>query len=87
MKAKSVIKSAVMLAAAAYLARLAVLLAADWVRYDRMRAMSDEGPFSKELPRLTAEALLEERFMVKDYADFFRSAPSELFRYLKTESM
>ena len=87
MKSKSLLKGAIALAIAAYAARLAVLIAADWQRMDRIRAMSDEGPLSQELPRLTSQTISEERETVKDFLQLAWNAPYELARYLRAESM
>jgi len=87
MKAKSLLKGAVALTIAAYAARLAILVAADWQRYNRIRAMSDEPPFSADLPKLAAKTFAEERETVGEFAALAMNAPYEFLRYLRAESM
>lgn len=87
MKSKALLKGAVALAVVAYAARLTILVAADWQRYNRIRAMSDEPPFATQLPKLVQKTLSEEKATIGEWASFATNAPYELFRYLKAESM
>jgi hypothetical protein len=52
-----------------------------------MRAMSDEGPLSKEIPWLMSRTMLEEREFVRELAKLVVKFPVEMARYLKSESM
>ncbi len=87
MKPRTILKGAVALGIAAYLGRLAVLVAADWQRYNRMRAMSDEGPLGPALPRLLGQAMSEEGAALKELSEFAVNAPYEFARYLRIQAM
>lgn len=87
MRPKKMFTTAVALAVAAYVARMGILTAFEWQRENKMRAMSDEGPLSKEFPWLFSRTLLEEREFVRELVRFAVKFPVEMARYLKSESM
>lgn len=87
MRAKKIFTTALAVAIAGYVARMGILTAFEWQRENKMRAMSDEGPLSKELPWLMSRTLLEEREFVRELALLFVKFPVELARYLKSESL
>lgn len=87
MRPKRLFTTALALAAAGYAARIGILTAFEWRRENKMRAMSDEGPLSKEIPWLMSRTLLEEREFVRELGNFVVKFPKEMARYLKAESM
>lgn len=87
MKLGKVVTGALALAALGYVARLVILSAADWQRYDKLRAMSDEGPFAAELPAVAAETARKQGATARELADFVTNAPYEFARYLRAQSL
>lgn len=73
--------------AALYALRMAFRMSQDIGRYNRMLAMSDEGPLSQKMPGLVNDVVREERGMVKEWLNLFTSFPGELARYFRMESM
>ena len=73
--------------AALYAIKIGMRVADDLQRYNRILAMSDEGPLSAKLPDLVREVLREERATVKEWMRFFVSVPNDLSRYFRMESM
>lgn len=75
------------LAVAFYAGRLVLLTAGDWQRINRVRAMSDEGPLSKDVPRLALQTIAEQSVTLNEWGKFFVNAPFEFARYVKAEAM
>jgi hypothetical protein len=72
---------------ALYLAAAGLKASAEIRRYNHMRAISGEGPLSEELPGLAKDILIDEGHALKELGNFMLSAPKDLARYLKIESM
>jgi hypothetical protein len=84
---KRPIWGAVAALAALYIARVTLKTLDDLRRYNHMLAMSNEGTFQQELPELLPMAVKQQRQSLNEWMEFIRSAPRELLRYLKIESM
>ncbi len=80
-----------MTAAAAALAyygiRFAIKAGKEWVRYDKMREMSNEPPVASEIPKIGAEIFSQEQDAAAEFAQFIFKVPLEIARYFKIESM
>lgn len=87
MKRRNLFTTLLMVAAAVYTARKVAKIAAEWIRTDAIRAMSDEGPLMAEMPQLAAEAVYAERDFVVELGKFATKFPIEIVRYVKAESM
>jgi hypothetical protein len=87
MKISKALKILGALALTAWVARKAVVSAAEWQRGDRMREMSNEGPLSRELPRILGESIAAEGPFVGELAKFAMKFPQEVARYIRAESM
>lgn len=87
MRPRKIVTTALALAIAGYMVRMGILTAFEWRREDKMRAMSDEGPLSREIPKLLAQTLIEERVFVRELAMLVMKFPLEMARYLRAESM
>ena len=73
--------------AALYLTRLGFKLAGEWRRYDKILAMSNEGTVAQEFPELMVQIVTQQKQTLKEWKNFLRSAPKDLARYLKIETM
>ena len=87
MKMSKTIKILAGLAAAAWVARKAAMSATEWQRGDRMRAMSDETPLSREIPRLLGLSLAAEGPFFSELAKFATKFPQEVARYIRAKRM
>jgi hypothetical protein len=56
-------------------------------RYDHIRSLSNEGPFTEEAPDVVMQALQRQGETVKEWLSFLQSAPKDAARYLKIEAM
>ena len=72
---------------ALYALRMGVKMAGEVNRYNKILAMSNEGTVSDEIPELTLQILKSERQTVREWMNFMMSAPKDLMRYIKIESM
>lgn len=73
--------------AALYAARMSLKMAGDLRRYNHILSMSNEGTVSQEFPGLMIQVMKQERQTLKEWMNLIRSAPKDLARYLKIESM
>ncbi|HZZ65613.1 MAG TPA: hypothetical protein VFE17_08955 [Candidatus Baltobacteraceae bacterium] len=73
--------------AALYLMRFGFKLAGEWRRYDKMLAMSNEGTVAQEFPELMVQIVTQQKQTLKEWKSFLRTAPKDLMRYLKIETM
>jgi hypothetical protein len=73
--------------AALYAIRAAMKMAHDYRRYNHILSLSNEGTVQEELPELMRQIMKQERQTVKEWMNFMRSAPRDLARYIKIESM
>jgi hypothetical protein len=87
MKLGKILTGALALAALGYVARIVILSAADWQRYDKIREMSNEGPFAAELPAIAAETARKQSATAREFAAFMTHAPYEFARYLRALSL
>lgn len=87
MKPRKLFSRALAIGLAIYAARVALLVADDWQRYDRIRRMSDQPPFGSEIPQLAADTMAAEGATVCEIASFIRSMPFEVMRYLRIQAM
>jgi hypothetical protein len=83
---RKLVKTVVTLVVIGYATKLAIEIAGDWQREDRMRAMSNEEPLINDLPQILAQALVREGAFVRELAAFSVKFPLEVARYLKIES-
>ncbi len=87
MKPKRALGRAILAVVVLYGIKFALKAGGEWVRYDKIRAMSNEPPVATEIPKLAGQAAMEERATLVEIAQFFAKMPIELGRYLKMESM
>jgi hypothetical protein len=73
--------------AALYAARMALKMAEDLRRYNRILSMSNEGTVQEEMPELMMQVMKGERQTVNEWVDFMKSAPKDLARYMRIEAM
>jgi hypothetical protein len=73
--------------AALYAARMALKMAEDVRRYNHILSLSNEGTVQQEFPELMVQVMKSERQTVKEWMNFLMSAPKDLARYLKIESL
>lgn len=72
---------------ALYAVREALKMAGEVRRYNHILSMSNEGTVSQELPELMIMAAKQQKQTAKEWMALMRSAPKDLMRYLKIESM
>ncbi len=70
-----------------YAARMALKMAGDVRRYNHILSLSNEGTVQQELPELMLQVMKRERQTVKEWMNFIKSAPRDLARYMKIESL
>lgn len=70
-----------------YLAKMGFKMARDLERYDRLRAMSNEGPVLEETPDMLMQVMVQERHMLKNWAEFFKAIPKDVARDAKIFTM
>ena len=73
--------------AALYLIRFGFKMAGEWRRYDKILAMSNEGTVAQEIPEFMVQIVTQQKQTLKEWKSFLRSAPKDLVRYLKIETM
>jgi thymidylate synthase ThyX len=73
--------------AALYAVRMALKMAEDLRRYNHILSLSNEGTVQQEMPELAMQVMKHEKQTVKEWMNFMKSAPKDLARYLKIESM
>jgi len=73
--------------AALYAIRLTMKMAEDVRRYNHILSMSNEGTVQEEFPELLRQVVKRERQTVVEWMNFLKSAPKDLARYMKIESM
>ncbi len=73
--------------AALYAVRMTLKLAGEFRRYNRILSMSNEGTVQQEFPELMLQVMTQERQTAKEWKTFLKSAPKDLARYMKIESM
>lgn len=84
---KRYIFGALALLATAYLVRLSLKLREEYVRYNHILAMSDEGTVMEEAPELLLQVAVQQAQTIKEFKNLARSAPKDVVRYLKIEAM
>ena len=84
---KRYIFGALALLATPYLVRLSLKLRQEYVRYNRILSMSDEGNVMEETPELLLQLVEQQAQTIKEFKNFARSAPKDAARYLKIEAM
>jgi hypothetical protein len=72
---------------ALYLLRMGFKMASELKRYNAILAMSNEGTVSEEMPEVMLQVMKQERQTLREWGNFMQSAPKDLMRYLKIESM
>ncbi len=77
----------VALIAALYAIKIGLRMTDDLRRYNRMLAISGEEPLSSKMPKLAMQVMSEERATAKEWLAFIMSAPGDLVRYFRMESM
>ena len=73
--------------AALYAIRMTIKMAEDLRRYNHILSMSNEGTVQEEFPELMRQVLTRERQTLKEWMNFMKSAPKDIARYMKIESM
>jgi hypothetical protein len=73
--------------AALYAARMALKMAEDMRRYNHILSLSNEGTVQQELPELIVQVMKHEKQTVKEWMNLMKSAPKDIARYMKIESM
>lgn len=73
--------------AALYAARMALKMAQDVRRYNHILSLSNEGTVQEEFPELMIQVMKREKQTLKEWMTFMKSAPKDLARYMKIESM
>lgn len=87
MRKRTILGTLAAAGAAAYLARFGLKLAAEVRRYDHMRSLSDEGPLMEDAPLLAKSVLRQQQETLREWLGFFKSAPKDLARYTKIETI
>lgn len=87
MRKRSILGALAATAGAIYLTRFALKMAEEIRRYDHIRSLSNEGPVMEETPELLKQILLGQRDAVKEWMQFFKSAPKDAARYTKIETI
>ncbi len=75
------------LLATAYFVRLSLKLRQEYVRYNHILSMSDEGHVLDETPELLLQVIKQQAQTVKEFRTFARKIPKDVARYLKIEAM
>ena len=75
------------LAAAAYLVRLSLKLRQDYLRYNHILSLSDEGNVMEEAPELMLQLSKQQAQIVEEFKKFALHVPKDIARYIKIESM
>jgi hypothetical protein len=73
--------------AALYAIRMTIKMVEDLRRYNHILSMSNEGTVQEELPELLRQVITRERQTLKEWMNFMKSAPKDIARYMKIESM
>lgn len=73
--------------AALYAIRMTIKMVEDLRRYNHILSMSNEGTVREELPELLRQVMTRERQTLKEWKNFMKSAPKDIARYMKIESM
>ncbi len=87
MRTKRIVTIAVASAVAAALARLAMSVAKDVKRYNRLREISGEGPLWSELPAMLREVVRRECEAPLDLGGVIAGLPADLERYANIKAM
>jgi hypothetical protein len=72
---------------ALYAVKMAMKMTHDVRRYNHILSMSNEGTVAEEAPELMLQVMKHQRQTLKEWINFMKSAPKDLARYLKIESM
>lgn len=75
------------LGAAAYFVRLSLKLRQEYVRYNHILSLSDEGSVMEEAPELLMQFAKQEAQTIEEFKKFALRVPKDVARYLKIESM
>jgi hypothetical protein len=78
---------AIAIFSAIFIAKKVIQSIPEWMREDRMREMSDEGPLIRVLPAALGQALYDEREFLRELVKLVVIFPVEIAKYLKSESM
>lgn len=73
--------------AALYAIRMTIKMVEDVRRYNHILSMSNEGTVQEEFPELMRQVVTRERQTLKEWMNFMKSAPKDIARYIKIESM
>jgi hypothetical protein len=73
--------------AALYAAKMTLKMAQDVKRYNHILSLSNEGTVQDEFPELMLQVLKQQKQTIKEWKNFMKSAPKDLMRYMKIESM
>jgi hypothetical protein len=73
--------------AALYTTRMALKLAGEYRRYNHILSMSNEGTVQEEFPELMVQVMKNEKQTLKEWKNLMMSAPKDIARYMKIESM
>lgn len=73
--------------AALYAIRMTIKMVEDVRRYNHILSMSNEGTVQEEFPELMRQVMTRERQTLKEWMNFMKSAPKDIARYIKIESM
>jgi hypothetical protein len=75
------------LLATAYLVRLSLKLRQEYVRYNHILSMSDEGTVAEETPELMLQVVAQQAQTIEEFKKFAMHVPKDVARYLKIEAM
>jgi hypothetical protein len=84
---KRAIARTLAIAAALYMAKLALTMAGELRRYNHIRSLSNEGPVMEETPEVMMQVMRQQRQALKDWIAFFKALPKDIARYAKIELM
>jgi hypothetical protein len=73
--------------AALYATKMTLKMAQDVKRYNHILSLSNEGTAQEEFPELMLQVLKQQKQTIKEWKNFMKSAPKDLLRYMKIESM
>lgn len=70
-----------------YALRFGLKTAEELRRYNHIRSLSDDGTVADEAPELVKKVVRGQGDTLKEWMNFLQSAPKDLARYLKIETM
>jgi hypothetical protein len=70
-----------------YVLRMSLKMAEDMRRYNHILSLSNEGRVQDETPELLLQVMKQQKQTLKEWKNFMQSAPKDIMRYIKIETM